>query len=230
MSYVLAGADPLRAPVDSADRLVHLEGLRAWLALWVALGHGLQTSGYLTLSGAKRFLLAGDAAVHVFVILSGFVITHLLLGKAELYLEYLWRRFWRLYPAFLICCLIGYLIMGGWKDMISAVAWAGDPYWAPYKSSVAEIADQTLGKPIEHGVLHLTMLHGLIPTELLPRAPMTYLPAAWSISLEWQFYLVAPLVIYLVGTGGGYGSSCLGVSYAAGNICLPQGASRAISD
>ncbi len=39
------------------------------------------------------------------------------------------------------------------------------------------------------------MLHGLIPDEILLRAPMTFLPAAWSISLEWQFYLLAPLIL-----------------------------------
>jgi TRAP-type C4-dicarboxylate transport system permease small subunit len=33
------------------------------------------------------------------------------------------------------------------------------------------------------------MSHGLIPDELLPRAFMTFLLAAWELSLEWQFHV-----------------------------------------
>jgi peptidoglycan/LPS O-acetylase OafA/YrhL len=39
------------------------------------------------------------------------------------------------------------------------------------------------------------MLHGAIPEELLPDAARSILPPAWSISLEWQFYLLAPLLL-----------------------------------
>jgi peptidoglycan/LPS O-acetylase OafA/YrhL len=37
------------------------------------------------------------------------------------------------------------------------------------------------------------MLHGTVPEVLIKDAPGAFLVPAWSISLEWQFYLVAPL-------------------------------------
>lgn len=48
----------------------------------------------------------GGVAVFVFIILSGFVITHLLFTKRERYLSYLVRRAFRLFPAYLVCLAI----------------------------------------------------------------------------------------------------------------------------
>ncbi|HEY0550310.1 MAG TPA: acyltransferase, partial [Verrucomicrobiae bacterium] len=45
-----------------------------------------------------------------------------------------------------------------------------------------------------HLMAHGLMLHGVIPDEILPHAARAILPPAWSISVEWQFYLVAPLL------------------------------------
>lgn len=38
------------------------------------------------------------------------------------------------------------------------------------------------------------MFHGAVPEVLVKDAPGAFLEPAWSISLEWQFYLVAPLL------------------------------------
>jgi peptidoglycan/LPS O-acetylase OafA/YrhL len=46
-----------------------------------------------------------------------------------------------------------------------------------------------------HLAAHLTMLHGAISSHLLPVSEYMFLGPAWSLSLEWQFYLVAPLVL-----------------------------------
>lgn len=177
------------------NRYTHLEGLRAYLAIWVAVGHGLQTSGYLEGGGLVKFLLMGDQAVHMFVILSGFVITHLLLRGQESYPTYITRRFFRLYPAYVVACVIGFFMLPYWAELGDKVRWADDPGWASYASGVKEIASQSWDNTLPHALLHAVMLHGTVPTEILPRASMTFLPAAWSISLEWQFYLIAPLVL-----------------------------------
>jgi peptidoglycan/LPS O-acetylase OafA/YrhL len=41
---------------------------------------------------------------------------------------------------------------------------------------------------------HLTMTHGLFPWAVLPDVWVSFLGSAWSLSAEWQFYLLAVLV------------------------------------
>ncbi|WP_268995437.1 acyltransferase family protein [Microvirga roseola] len=45
------------------------------------------------------------------------------------------------------------------------------------------------------------MAHGAIPHEWLPRASKALLSPAWSVSLEWQFYLIAPFLIKALAKG-----------------------------
>ncbi len=171
-------------------------GLRAWLALWVAVGHGLQLSGITVPSGpVLKFLLNGEAAVAVFMIVSGFVITNLLMVKQEPYPRYIVRRFFRLFPAYVLACVIGFFITAEWVRIVQGVPWQDAVGWASYSRRVVELDQQTHGNFWPHFAAHAVMLHGMLSANILPHAPMTFLPAAWSISLEWQFYLVAPLVI-----------------------------------
>lgn len=170
-------------------------GLRTYLALWVAVSHGLQSAGYLQESNlALKFLLDGHTPVVIFIIVSGFVITNLIITKDEPYPQYIIRRFFRLFPAFFICCVIGLLISGTWSEFVRQVPWQ-DSLWEKYSRSIFELENEVKENFIKHSILHITMLHGLVPVEILNRASMTFLPAAWSISLEWQFYLLAPIVI-----------------------------------
>lgn len=175
-------------------------GLRIYLALWVAVGHGLQLSGWLKGDNPVLWLLLRtDAAVYVFMIVSGFVITNLMESQKEPYLKYIFRRFFRLYPAFIACCVIGYFILPAWAELVVRVAWQDAPGWQEYASSVELLRSQSVDNTAPHLLLHATMLHGLVPIEMLPKAPVAFLPAAWSISLEWQFYLIAPFLLSLRG-------------------------------
>jgi peptidoglycan/LPS O-acetylase OafA/YrhL len=53
------------------------------------------------------------------------------------------------------------------------------------------------GWPANWGVFvvtHLTMTHGLFPNGVLPDVWVGFLGAAWSLSTEWQFYVLALLI------------------------------------
>jgi peptidoglycan/LPS O-acetylase OafA/YrhL len=176
-----------------------IEGLRGYLALWVAAGHAMQLAGYLDPPGPLKLIMQGDTAVQVFMIVSGFVITQLLLSKDEGYVKYLTRRFFRLYPCFVVCCAIGFLILPLWAAFVQSHDWAAGG-WPAYRANVVALNEQSHGNFWPHFLLHATMLHGLVPEQVLPKAPMTFLPAAWSISLEWQFYLLAPLALTVART------------------------------
>jgi peptidoglycan/LPS O-acetylase OafA/YrhL len=164
--------------------------------VWVAIGHGLQLSGVLVPTNfVLKFLLSGGDAVAVFMIVSGFVITNLLIVKQEPYPQYIVRRFFRLYPAYVICCIAGYLLVDDWANVVQRVPWLDAPGWDRYTRSILELEAQTRANFWPHFALHAAMLHGAVPVEVLKSAAMTFLPAAWSISLEWQFYIIAPLIL-----------------------------------
>lgn len=177
------------------QRFAHIEGLRGYLALWVAIGHGLQLAGYFQVPTAFSVFLRGGDAVAVFMIISGFVITHLLFEKKEHYTSYIVRRFFRLYPIYAFTSVIGYFVAGLWLHVAQVAPWQGDPAWKAYTNFLGALYDGSRANFWENFYLHVTMLHGLVPNEVVAFAPMIFLPAAWSISLEWQFYLIAPLVI-----------------------------------
>jgi peptidoglycan/LPS O-acetylase OafA/YrhL len=111
----------------------------------------------------------GAYCVQGFMALSGYVITQLCLTKREPYGQYIVRRALRLYPA--------YLVVLGFGTLLSL----GTPHLPA------------------HLLAHLSLLHGLVPDTLLPGSAMSLLVPAWSISLEFQFYLILPLLLLFIG-------------------------------
>jgi peptidoglycan/LPS O-acetylase OafA/YrhL len=121
---------------------------------------------------------AGVWAVNGFVLLSGYVITLLLLRKRESYRKFIFRRAMRLYPVYAVCLavmLLLRLLISGLIPQDAIIDANNEHYFWPSLW------------------LHLGMLHGL---EIAPSIQHTFLPPAWSISLEWQLYLIAPLLLF----------------------------------
>jgi peptidoglycan/LPS O-acetylase OafA/YrhL len=133
-------------------------------------------------------------AVLLFVIVSGFVITHLIVERPEPYGAYLIRRFMRIFPIFAVTCVLGYFTYDLEADTLFKVSYAAEPSFN-YGSSVAEIADSDHRFLWRHAIAHLFMLHGAINNRLLPFSEEAFNAPAWSLSLEWQFYLVAPFAV-----------------------------------
>ncbi len=100
----------------------------------------------------------------------------LIKDKSESYISYISRRFLRLYPIYILCIFIALFL------------------------NLAGIIPQHFNGSdlFQHIILHITMLHGIIPQDVLPNASGAILNPAWSISLEWQFYLIAPLIFFII--------------------------------
>ena len=157
------------------QRFSVLEGFRAVLAWWVVLGHMLGHAGYTRrdMPDGFEFLRSGEIAVFVFMIISGFVITHLMVQKEEPYKVYIMRRFLRLWPVFAVLITVLFALT-----------------FTPFPIRAANVDNLWI-----HYLVEMTMLHGLFPDQVLENSSQTLGGPGWSISLEWQFYIIAPLFL-----------------------------------
>jgi peptidoglycan/LPS O-acetylase OafA/YrhL len=167
-------------------RLECLDGLRGVLAVYVMLGH-VAPFAMIPVWIAQP-LSHGGAAVDVFFILSGLVIVQSLESFGWRGRGFLVARAARTYPVYLAMLAVAVaaqalptgLARMPWINLDSQARdiWSGG--W-PH-AWVAEIAT------------HLTMTHGLLPDAIVPGAWVSFLGSAWSLSTEWQFYVLALLV------------------------------------
>jgi peptidoglycan/LPS O-acetylase OafA/YrhL len=167
-------------------RLECLDGLRGVLAVYVMLGHMAPFA--LLPEWVQGPLSHGGAAVDMFFVLSGLVIARSLDSAGYRAAPFLVSRIARTFPAFLIvfaAAVAVQAIPAGFPVM----PWlaAGSPGHAIWsfgwpRAWIAEIA------------AHLTMTHGLFPDSVLPGVWVSFLGAAWSLSTEWQFYVLALVV------------------------------------
>src|ERR1700727_1396258 len=89
-------------------RFPALEGLRGWLAWMVVLCHIAFCADVYAKGWGPIIERGGTVAVMVFMIMSGFVITHLISERHEPYRIYIFRRFMRLFPLFAVTCVVGF--------------------------------------------------------------------------------------------------------------------------
>lgn len=167
-------------------RLVCLDGLRGVLAFYVMLSHTLPFAPMPT--WLVWLFSHGGAGVDVFFILSGLVIVQSLASFSYRPRPFLIARVARIYPVFLAVFVFAVAVQPlatGFERM----AWIGPDSPARFIWSG--------GWPHDWGlfiVTHLTMTHGLFPDGVLPDVWVGFLGAAWSLSTEWQFYLLALLI------------------------------------
>jgi peptidoglycan/LPS O-acetylase OafA/YrhL len=176
------------------QKIAAVEGLRGWLAWTVVISH-IALASNISAGGIGPMLgRAGPVAVMVFIIISGFVISHLIITREEPFRLYIWRRFMRIFPLFAVMCVVGYFTMDLFSRSLQAVIEReGGSY--PWLANMIDYASSTHQYVWAHVAAHLPLLHGAIGNNLLPNAQYAFNPPAWSISLEWQFYLAAPLIL-----------------------------------
>jgi len=187
----------------TSGRIDELDGLRGLLALWVAISHIVCWCGFSdpppTMLNTfhhfwTQFSYAGGA-VDTFIILSGFVITYLLHTRPQTYRQFLTGRFFRIYPVFFICLLLGLGAVFLTPFILNHAAWQANIYFTVFQIPASAA---TLAHPFSYLATHLTLLYGVIPEKILPFTGVALLAPAWSITLEWQYYMVAPLLARLI--------------------------------
>lgn len=163
-----------------------LDGLRGLMALWVVAGHS-----YEAVPSLSKFIpmtLLNDFAVDVFIVLSGFVIFNYLNNNSVSYRQYITQRAMRLFPIYLVVLAITIASIYFYRDILIISPESPSTEYRIYQ------VDVFLANAWQHILPHLFLLQGLIPDRILHLAGTTIVGQAWSASVEWQFYLVAPLL------------------------------------
>lgn len=176
-------------------RLTCLDGLRGVLAFYVMLSHtaplAFAPMGWTWLPAVFSH---GGAAVDAFFILSGLVILRSLEAFRHQARPFLIARAARIFPVFLPVFALA-LLLRPLDPGFGVLPWiaAGDP--------VRDMVTQGWPAALPVDVLaHLTMTHGLFPDGVLPYIWVSLLGPAWSLSTEWQFYILALLLAVRVGS------------------------------
>jgi peptidoglycan/LPS O-acetylase OafA/YrhL len=170
-------------------RLECLDGVRGLMAVYVMLSH---MAPFAFVPAALAWLPGlfshGGAAVDVFFVLSGLVILRSLDGFSHNARLFLIARAARIFPVFLPVFLLAIALQPldlGFSSML----------WIAADSPARDILGGGWPATAWPEILaHLTMAHGLFPNAILPNDWVSFLGAAWSLSTEWQFYLLALLL------------------------------------
>lgn len=187
--YVTAGTEPRgkysQCLAAEKDHLPNLDGLRTLAAFTVVLGHCHAVSAFpihadSSLQWLKRLLFEQAAlGVQFFFVLSGFLITRIVLREQGQEKGFDIRLFWlrrvlRIWPVyFLVAALGGLAAATGWTDF---------------------------AMPNNQWPLILTFLENFDLLHLIQQG-LPYgriVSVLWSVSIEEQFYLVYPLLLILV--------------------------------
>lgn len=173
-------------PATSKYKIHSLEGLRGLMAWWVVLGH-ISLSFNWRIPIIDRNILAVD----VFILLSGFVISRLIDRKKDLFINYIIRRAFRLFPLYICVLILSTILL-----RVQLSAWQFIPFQTEANLNRFELTDQSLANLSPNFLAHLFLVQGMIPNRWLPGAAYSIVGQAWSISLEWQFYILAPFLFW----------------------------------
>ncbi len=180
------------------NRLAALESLRGLLALWVLVGHVLGVAyADAQVTGVHLGLLYQPVlGLRLFIILSGFVIFYLLDHSDLPYGAFVGRRFMRLAPVYFLVLTVSTLMLPVQLHALRALPWQD-------QGILTKIAtkQESIRHLWPHFIVHLSLLQGLVPNTILRFSDYAILGPAWSISLEWQFYLLAPVLFQMIRAG-----------------------------
>jgi peptidoglycan/LPS O-acetylase OafA/YrhL len=167
------GRRPQARPLPESEYRTDLQGLRAVAVLLVALDHA-----------GVSFLKGGYVGVDVFFVLSGFLITGLLLAGASKrgyvsLVDFYARRARRILPAAALTLVVTTVVADQLLNYVRAKQVAWDSFWAGLFAANIHFAHQQTDY----------FARGQPPSSVLHY---------WSLAVEEQFYLVWPALLSLV--------------------------------
>ncbi|HNO85853.1 MAG TPA: acyltransferase [Anaerolineales bacterium] len=162
------------------NRSKELDGLRGIAILLVIAHHVLKRADYFTANGFLHFItrlsLVGWMGVDIFFVLSGFLITSILLKTREeknYYKNFYARRVLRIFPLYYTALALFLIAV----KFVPAVAETADSF-IPYLPTFLLY---------QQNWLYLFAIY-----------PSAYLSVTWSLAIEEQFYLIWPAIVRIV--------------------------------
>jgi peptidoglycan/LPS O-acetylase OafA/YrhL len=172
-------------PREVSGRIPELDGLRGLAILLVLLGHYIGVANRAPLLPLLHHFLgvfgAGWIGVDLFFVLSGFLIGGILLdarSSANYFRTFYTRRVFRILPVYYL-----------WTLLYASIV-VGAILFFPGRTGLG-VAD------LKHVPIQLLFLRDIIIGNMPPLA-MAWFMATWSLAVEEQFYLLAPLLIRFV--------------------------------
>jgi len=168
--------------IVSAGRLDHIDGLRAFAALYVVLHHIVfYVYDDLPLGPVKKFcnfIAFGHYAVDLFIVLSGFCLMLPVIRNSGKIsggaLNFFRKRAWRILPPYFSVLIVSLLLI-----------------WFLIGTGTGTVWNYSL--PVTPAALltHFFLIHDLFPAT---SHRINY--CLWSISVEWRIYFFFPLLVY----------------------------------
>ena len=180
-------------------RIPALDGIRGLAVLMVVIGHASEPAMAVSWLFCLPFSLCWTG-VELFFVLSGFLITTLLLeqiGQVDYFRQFYVRRILRIVPLFYVLLIllvfVTPLVIPDVEVQEMAIGWRHRSPW--YFAFLSNILALRLGD-----------------------FPLDPLAVSWSLSVEEQFYLVWPLVVLMLQRSGRPLMTLLGLLGAAATL------------
>jgi peptidoglycan/LPS O-acetylase OafA/YrhL len=173
--------------VSSAkQRLIELDGLRGFALTMILVFHTVSQEGEYPagsfLAYLQRSVAMGWTALDLFFVLSGFLIGGILMDARQspsYFKTFYIRRFFRIVPVYYAWVLLYFLLIG----------FAG--------SEIAKLSNSGMRPPLNLTFLSFFLFLQNSSPLILYGLAAAWFGHLWSLAVEEQFYLVAPLVVRL---------------------------------